>query len=689
MNDSTPPGYSTAEQTGSVLVNLAPPSNSGATFQVGYLGHGQASIEGEVQIKSVGGEEERRPAFSRLEVEFRGVERDGQAEAIELFDSKKVLWGVGAAGSSSESDAGSFPPSSVPFKLDLTPDLPTCLHVGSSSLEYTLTATLYSSDPDVLPILRCSPVHLTRRTPPGSLLASGSSVSLIDPPASTSPVTVSVQDPLAFSLRLPRTVFRQSEPIELVTRIEVPDSKRVGAGLRLRTVSAELVRTITVSPASRRREELAADEDGGVAEAEKLVHRTVLAHSGKSARFSPLRPIIIRLVLHPPTEPSCETITQATILHSVDFSVVVIVGLVNISTAPSSSSAAVSVSTAQPATLDAILSRNILIVPDTPSGRSDKQKEVIRDLAEDASESSESWRQVEAPVPTYVENSELDDGVPAASGSGWAGIVAGADSVGHVPLAYSETGDEEEYDGYEDVSLAATLSDRPPPPRIDDDVSPPSVGEPSSSLGLQIAAAAGDVIDEANEGDPLTPPPNDFAAYPLPPPPDSRAPSTRHSSTSSPPPLFQSHTSPTLLEPATPPPHIDFPPLPSLAPSDFTSTPYDPPPSEPTSPVSGDAPPLSPFSQGLHGLPPPYLREAHAAQAGHGYEAMERGGGSLSGGSEASAQSASVGGEEEAVGRIEDDEGRPPPYEQRQEVAYDEGVQMMRYGLNRRGELVL
>ncbi|BGO94676.1 hypothetical protein NBRC10512_004894 [Rhodotorula toruloides] len=696
MSDPTPPGYSTAGQTGSVLINLAPPPDSGATFQVGYLGHGQASIEGEVQIKYAGGEEERRPAFSRLEIEFRGVEQDGQAEGIELFDSKKVIWGVGAAGSSSEGDTGSFPPSSIPFKLDLTPDLPKCLHVGTSSLEYTLTTTLYSSNPDVLPILQCSPVHLTRRSPPGSLLASGSAAALVNPPASTSPVTVSAQDPLAFSLRLPRTVFRQSEPIELVTRIEVPDSKRVGAGLRLRTVSAELVRTITVSPATRTSRALEEDEGGNVEdEAGKVVHRTVLAHSGKSARFSPSRPIVIRLVLHPPAEPSCETITQATILHSVDFSVVVTVGLVNISTASSSSGTSASTSSAQPATIDAVLSRNILIVPDTPSGRSDKQKEVIRDLAEDATESSESWRQVEAPVPTYVENSELDDGVPAASGSRWPGESVREDNTRQVPLAYIETGDEEEYDGYEDVSLAATLSDRPPPPRIDDDVSPPSVGEPSSSLGLQIAAAAGDVINEADEGDPLTPPPNDFAAYPLPPPPHSHAPSTRHSSISSPPPLFQSHASPALLEPATPPPHIDFPPLPSLATDDFTSTPYDPPPSEPASPASGDPPPLSPFSQGLQGLPPPYFgspaRTPDAVQGEVSYEAMERGGGggSLSGGSEASVRDRSVSAEEEAAGRADEDQGRPPPYEQRQEGGYEEGVQMLRYGVNRRGEVVL
>jgi hypothetical protein len=291
-------------------------------------------------------------------------------------------------------------------------------------------------------------------------------------------------------------------------------------------------------------------------------------------------------------------------------------------------------------------------------------------------------------VPTYVENSELDDGVPAASGSGWPGDRGGTDESGQIPLAYSETGDEEEYDGYEDVSLAATLSDRPPPPRIDDDVSPPSVGEPSSSLGLQIAAAAGDVIDEADEVDPLTPPPNDFAAYPLPPPPpESHGTSTRHSSISSPPPLFQSHASPTLLEPATPPPHIDFPPLPSLDTEDYTSTPYDPPPSEPSSPSPGDPPPpLSPFSQGMHGLPPPYFgspsRAPDAAQdVGQGA--------SVSDGGEVTDAGGSGRALEEPARRAEDDEGRPPPYEQRQEGAFDEGVQLVRFGVNRRGELVL
>jgi len=316
MADSSPPQYSAAAMASApqVLVNLAPPTDSdAASFQLGFLGHGPAYVAGEVQVKYTGpGDAHERPAFRRLDVCLRGVERGANPhdEPIELFDQRLILWGDGAASSSSSSAAAttsgdaSFPPSLNPFKLELTSDLPVCVHAPpSSSLAYTLTATLYPVDPDALPIVRCSPVHLVRTSPPGSLVA-----------GTSAPRTVSAASPLAFSVRLPRTSFRRSEPIELTTRIEVPDAKAVGEGLRLRTVSAELVRTITGVTVSPSR---AASADGAEGDADEValsvepqVHRTVLAHSGKSARFSPSRPIIIRLVLHPPTEPSCESITQ-------------------------------------------------------------------------------------------------------------------------------------------------------------------------------------------------------------------------------------------------------------------------------------------------------------------------------------------------------------------------------------------
>ncbi|GAA5916687.1 hypothetical protein JCM8208_003903 [Rhodotorula glutinis] len=646
MADSSPPQYSAAAMASApqVLVNLAPPTDSdAASFQLGFLGHGPAYVAGEVQVKYTGsGDADTRPTFRRLEVGLRGVERGANPhdEPIELFDQRQVLWGDGAAGSSSAGAAttsgeASFPPSVNSFKLELTSDLPVCVHAPpSSSLAYTLAATLYPVDPDALPLVRCHPVHLVRTSPPGSL-----------PSGTSSPRTVSATSPLAFSVRLPRTSFRRSEPIELTTRIEVPDAKAVGEGLRLRTVSAELVRSITgvaVSPSRA----ASADGDEGVGdevaqELEPQVHRTVLAHSGKSARFSPSRPIIIRLVLHPPTEPSCESITQSSILHTVSFAVVVTIGLV--SARPSSSTRAAS------PLPDAVLSQDVVILPDSPpASRSDKQKEVDREqYTAPPPPVDAAWASQDAPVPTYVERSEHDLGEPPASGSststsGWPsslhhdlGASPSSSSAGMLvdlpyTTVYPTDGDEDEYDGYEELSLPATLSTRLPPPAIDEDVSPPSVGEPSSVAGLALAAAMGGLIDErdeegADEGE--TPPPDDFAAYAAsssPPPPLS--PRAVEGEEQAPPPSFEARPSlapPPLplpppadpsTEPASPPPHIDYHPRPPSAPLPLpVGVPSTPPEHLATSATAVDdlPPPVSPSAGAdpltRRGLPPPYF----------------------------------------------------------------------------------
>lgn len=348
----SPPGYSTAAPpfddsapTG-VLLNLVPLANS-IQFQLGYLGHGPASLQGEVQVKYSSGPDTvtaSRPAFAKLEVVFRGVERSSACEGIELAEHKAILWGLGAAGSSSSVAEGDFPPPATPFKLELTPDLPHCIHLGSSSLDYSLTAILTPLDPSLPPITHSVPVHLTRTSPPGSLLAGSSIASSTDPPPSTAPQTIAVKDPFALSVRLSRTVFRRSEPIELLVRIEVPSAEVVQEqGLRLRTVSAELVRTITlgevgadegqsssgdestgngkgrpseVEPADGMRK--LGDETEEIEHVEPPLplnptpppHVTILTRSGKSARFSPTRPIVIRLLLHPPATSSCESVTQ-------------------------------------------------------------------------------------------------------------------------------------------------------------------------------------------------------------------------------------------------------------------------------------------------------------------------------------------------------------------------------------------
>lgn len=333
-----PPGYSATEalplEPDAFLLNLTPIAET-SSFLVGYLGHGPASLQGEVQLKWTGSQPATTgPAVSRVEISFRGVERSGDA-AIELVSQTQALWGPGAAGSSATASThnDSVPPSSLPFRVDLTPDLPHCLHLATSSLSFTLTATLYYLDSSLAPLSQSAPVHLHRTSPPGSLLSGSAIAASVDPPPSTAPQTILVSEPVPLSVRLARTVFQRSEPIELLVRMEVPSVKVVQeGGLRLRTVSAELVRKITVGDVDAgvkgEVEEEAEPTKGNGKEVEtvKGSHEeieevdppvnatppqlTVLARSGKSARFSPTRPIVIRLLLHPPAEPSCESVTQ-------------------------------------------------------------------------------------------------------------------------------------------------------------------------------------------------------------------------------------------------------------------------------------------------------------------------------------------------------------------------------------------
>ncbi|GAA5870215.1 hypothetical protein JCM16303_001929 [Sporobolomyces ruberrimus] len=491
MNDASPPGYSSGATSDSVsaaapLINLSPPPES-TSFQLGYLGHGQAFIAGEVQVKFGASEEQGKPSCARLVVIFRGSERVDGTEAIELCEQRQVLWGEGAAGtSSSTSESSDSPPSNSPFKLLITPDLPVCLHLGSSALEYSITAELHFSDSSRPPIVRCSPVHLARTSPPGSTLADNIIPHSAYP--TMSPSTVSLEDPIALSVRLPRTVYRRGEPVELVARIEVPTIQAVRDGLRLRTVSAELVRTIAVKSVT--------SGSSVTMEEAQNTHRTVLAHSGKSARFSPSRPIIIRLVLHPPSDLACETITQSTILHTVSFDVVVTVGLINLNANNSLSNS--SSPNPSPASSDAILTQPIYIVPSAPSPRNSKQKEAEQE--HEIVDSEPRWslfpgpppavrladspgEGTDGPVPSYVEHGADDPGIPSmsfaeASGSRSARVMW--DREGEIDR---EDDDEEEYDGYEELSIPVPEAG-PPPPGIDEDVSPPSPSEPTHERPL-------------------------------------------------------------------------------------------------------------------------------------------------------------------------------------------------------------
>lgn len=573
---SSPPSYarSTAPPCPPVLLNLAPLAD-GTSFQVGGLlgpdsgspGAAPAAVAGEVQIKFTEGEtalldgasQQQQtpppPKYGRLTVVFKGVETDARGHQITLVEQSRTLW--------EHTATAAAPPAVSRFRFDLTPDLPTCIHLASSSLAYSLTATLYplakipsatateTPSDEALPLSRCVPVHLVRSAPPAALV-------------SVQSATVTATDPIRWSVRFPRTVFTRREPIGLVVRVEVPDSKRIGEGLRLRTISAELVRTITATAVGSSSQSSATTLESG-READ-VSRRTVLAHSGKSARFSPSRPIIIRLVLHPPLEPTCESISQSTIAHHVSFAVVITVGLVNTASTSTSSStnfAAAGASTSVsgpastshsgPAAHDSVLTQELTILPDLPPSaaalpRSEKQKEVERDAGAAGAESSlpataptttgtsaasSLWEgeHPDAPVPSYVEDLLLDPGTAAtttgvspapppmaSTSAGWTSVDSSQvpalrrQDSSSLPLftptlppsGYTlsaslegyddDEDDEEEYDGYEELSLPASLSERPPPPRIDDDISPPSMAEPSSAFGYRLAADSGEVV---------------------------------------------------------------------------------------------------------------------------------------------------------------------------------------------------
>ncbi|GAA6015217.1 hypothetical protein JCM11491_000507 [Sporobolomyces phaffii] len=606
MNDTNPPGYSTAGAGGpSVLVNLSPPPDS-TTFLVNH-----ASIAGEVQVKFAARD---RPACSRLVVTFRGIERVEGEPPIELSEQHVVVWQEGAQGTShsqSASASESYPPAVSPFTLVVTPDLPVCVHLGSSSLEYSLTSALYFADPSIPPVTRSAPVHLTRppsrASPPADL-----------DPVSLAPLVVSATDPIACSLKLHRNVFRPREPVTLSVRVEIPTAEAVAHGLRLRTISAELVRTIDVKSVAR---------DAPPA---PPPHRTVLAHSGKSARFSPTRPVVIKLTLHPPAELACEAITQSTILHTVSFAVMVTVGLFNVNSPRGPHRSMTSGSTLAPAAGDAVLAQPIFIIPSPPAApapapsasQSDKQKEAQSNdagagdwpsfLSAPALRLADSPGEgADGPVPGYVEHKADDPGVPSFASTSTTSPAW--HRHGQAGGEGDEADDDEEYDGYEELSIPFAEAG-PPPPGIDEDVSPPSVSEPNHR-----PAGVTETVKSQERGDDEDPLPNDFERFPdRARPPLSSSPVPPSCSpvepSSPPPPLSPLSTEhgddddceeyrrlgppPSPPPPPPPPPAPLPPPLPSLLPPPVSS------------PSLVNATPLA-FAE--HVLPPPYVGSPVAA----------------------------------------------------------------------------
>lgn len=474
---AAPPSYEPAtEATTLPLLNIAPKPQA-LDFQTGYLGVTKSTLAGDVQIK---GDANSVSQYKAVELHFVGVERTKgrQGSEVELTAQRHVLWDI-----SSPSTSNAEAPSSLPFDIELTPDLPHCVHTSHSSLEYTLIARMIPADPSQEPLEHTVPIHLTRYSPEGDRLSSHAEPLLAKDACNVSPTTFSLSHPIVAHVSIARTIYRRSEPIELRIRIPPPSSELVqDKGVRLRSVGASLVRTIRRQPVEDEQDwddEEAEDGEGG--EASYTVD-AVLSRSGKGCRFSPSRDLFLRLWLQPAAPfdgpVPCETITQSTIVHDVSFRIFI--------------SFALSGKDGDRETVH--LDRRILILPDHPSPpktrRSEKQREA-------GCEEAEATAEHRPPAPRYVSDPALAE--PSTSGS------IAATSI-NTPMWW-EGEEADEYDGYEEASAGAELV--PGPPTIDEDSSPPSLEDSD-------AASDGTSVTTVQEGETLPPvsPAGDIEAPP-------------------------------------------------------------------------------------------------------------------------------------------------------------------------------
>lgn len=380
------------------------------------------------------------------------------------------------------------------------------------------------------------------------------------------------------------------------------------------------------------------------------------------------------------------------------FAVVVTVGLVKAAGAAADPDGPSTSALSGPLPCDSVLTQEITILPDLPATdptpRSDKQKEVeqaaaassastsaLEGLSPSVTADASPWDE-EQPVPSYVENSLLDPGTtlsPTASTSsrwlpGEDDVSSSAQSGSELPpsgyalsASVDDGEDEEEYDGYEELSLPASLSGRAPPPRIDDDISPPSMGEPSSmrdyrpAPGYGTDRGDGDLFLSGGTPDSLQPPPHaserisgdshDALDIPETPPPvvDYDLPFLGAAAASA---VSEIGTLSTVMPPieslgssvpSTPPsPGADEATVPSYSGHAPTGVPSSPPP--PVSPLDSDHPSLPPFSAS-----PPAAYQAREESSSVGrYGAGEAPGGATD--------------TEEGASRRPCPDGLPPPY---------------------------
>ena len=443
MGDSSePPTYGTPAVLSPLLLNIRP-LNDAINFQTGEFGD---ALDGFVECKADNSDRTIQPTLDKLQLTFSGVESRGGQEIV-LYESSVVLWENRFPSTSS---SGNFPPSSIPFTFALTPDIPHCIHLARSSLVYSLSATVFY--PSLPPLSRTVPIHLSRYSSPSPITSSHFSSSS---PTISSHIE-SIEDPVAISVSLPKEAFRRQEAIPIVMRIAVPPAASIRGGLRLRNISAELIRKIVVTSPIPTSPPLTTHSD-----IQEIVpppppveepHFTLLAKSGKSCRFSPSRPIVIRLLLHPPVDVSCESISQSSMFHDVSFFVKTTISLFSLPPSPP--------------LLPPVIIHCIRIIPDSP-----RTAPPSRTATTNRSEKERAVEQEE--IPSYRESAG------ESSSSAMMNALPGGSMVQE---KVQEQEEEEEFDGYENFSTDLVM----PPPPIEDDVSPPTV-EAASSLPPSLA----------------------------------------------------------------------------------------------------------------------------------------------------------------------------------------------------------
>lgn len=450
-------GSSHAGEPPPALLNLVPDAGE-VSFQRGYLGYSASSIQGSLQIKFTASDPAAyRSLVDKVTVEFAGVESikgddvvDAQQEQrhrlqssqrgkqqhhdtrhpLDLIRECKTLWdrkssGAMGLGSTSIATAASTstpgPPGNFDFAFQLTDDLPHCCHLGTGSIEYTIKATLHSA---VAPDITVQTlIHLTRTSPPPSTT----------PAPTPQPEIYTSQHPTELSVFFPHGTsnFRRSEAIELRVRVPPPDASLVEEkGLKLRSISAELVRIISINDSD--------EEEPEITELlERPSLRNVISRSGKSAAFSSSRSVFLHVWLQPVDPDSCESITQTTIYNEISFGIRV----------------TASFRGRQGDREDVVFfDRPVTIIPDYPPLSSTRE---------------ESTSQLNAPAPL----SRMYTPSYSAAGA--------TSSQGLDPNLLSIFQNETEFDGYEQISEGASAETAPP--SIDADQPPPSIEEQSSN----------------------------------------------------------------------------------------------------------------------------------------------------------------------------------------------------------------